>query len=99
MSDSVQPPWLDELQLKFAQEADTCAESRDVQVLDVLVTRGDSAGAFYYCLSTERWAVDDETELVALFARIQAAVAAAAAVKAELVATKPAGKPRTTKAP
>lgn len=70
-------PWLDEMRLHFAQEADTCAPSHDVQELDVLVTRGDLMSGFYYCLTTERWAIDDASEVVALLDRVKAAVAAA----------------------
>ena len=77
MDGKPRPPWIDEMNVHFAQEADTCASDMDVQEMDILVTRSDMTSDFFYCLTTKRWAVDDADELVALLDRVKAAVDAA----------------------
>ena len=63
-------PQLSDVSVMFMQDPDT-SDGESIGCQDIEFTAVDTGDGFFYRIKTERWAFDDEKELVALFRRFK----------------------------
>jgi hypothetical protein len=63
-------PKIGDLRVTFTQEPDTC-DGESIGGQDIEIEAVDSGAGHFFRIKTERWAFDDEKELVALIQRVK----------------------------